>query len=74
MGCMIQTMNIPHNIYLHVPFCVKKCNYCAFYSRACAEPDWDEYANKIIDEIRHFGKLVGKYTYQQFFSVGGHRH
>ena len=20
------------NIYIHVPFCVKKCNYCAFYS------------------------------------------
>lgn len=64
-------MNTPHNIYLHVPFCAKKCNYCAFYSRACANPDWDEYANKIIDEIRHFGKLVGKTHVPTIFFGGG---
>jgi len=71
MGCMIQTMNMPHNIYLHVPFCVKKCNYCAFYSHACAEPDWEEYANKIVDEIKHFGKLIGKTRVPTIFFGGG---
>lgn len=68
---MIQIMNIPHNIYIHVPFCVKKCQYCAFYSHPCANPDWDEYADKIIDEIEHFGNILGKLTVPTIFFGGG---
>ena len=30
------TMNLPHNqnagVYIHIPFCVRKCSYCDFYS------------------------------------------
>ncbi len=29
-------------IYIHVPFCVKKCNYCAFHSEAIYGKDKDE--------------------------------
>ena len=43
-------MNKAHNIYIHVPFCVQKCKYCAFFSRACGTPNWDEYADSIIGE------------------------
>ena len=68
---MIQIMNIPHNIYIHVPFCVKKCQYCAFYSRACANPDWDEYGRKIIDEIKYFAKKLGRISVPTIFFGGG---
>jgi oxygen-independent coproporphyrinogen-3 oxidase len=64
-------MNNPHNIYVHVPFCVKKCNYCAFFSHACAAPDWDDYENKIICEIKYWGQKLGKITVPTIFFGGG---
>lgn len=64
-------MNNPHNIYIHVPFCAAKCRYCAFFSRACAAPDWDSYTAKIIAEIEHFSKILGNITVPTIFFGGG---
>ena len=63
--------NTAHNIYIHVPFCMSKCNYCAFFSRACATPDWDKYTNDICDEIRHWGNMLGKIDIPTVFFGGG---
>ena len=45
------------NLYIHVPFCVRKCNYCAFYSLCPDTIDWDDYAAGILgqlDELQRF--------------------
>lgn len=39
-------------IYIHVPFCVKKCNYCAFLSGPAGPEVRQEYVNHLIEEIR----------------------
>ena len=64
-------MVLPHNIYVHVPFCVSKCNYCAFFSRACAAPDWDAYENNIIAEITKWGQTLGHPDVPTIFFGGG---
>ncbi len=64
-------MNSPHNIYIHVPFCVSKCNYCAFFSRACKEPDWTEYEQRIIQEINYWEKKLGRISIPTIFFGGG---
>ena len=64
-------MNTPHNIYIHVPFCVAKCRYCAFFSRACTAPDWDTYTDRIIDEIGHFSGILGRISVPTVFFGGG---
>lgn len=64
-------MTKPHNIYIHVPFCMPKCNYCAFFSHACATPDWDKYASDIIGEINHFGRRLGGVAVPTIFFGGG---
>ncbi|MBO5278879.1 MAG: oxygen-independent coproporphyrinogen III oxidase [Lachnospiraceae bacterium] len=38
-------------LYLHIPFCVKKCNYCDFLSAPAAEEDRKAYAACLKKEI-----------------------
>ena len=64
-------MNASHNIYIHVPFCISKCNYCAFFSHACTSPDWDSYAEKIISEIKYWHDILGRISVPTIFFGGG---
>lgn len=64
-------MILPHNVYIHVPYCMSKCNYCAFFSVACTAPDWDTYADGIISEIDKFADLIGPAPVPTIFFGGG---
>lgn len=44
------------SIYIHIPFCKKKCNYCDFYSIADSTL-MDGYVDALCREIRLFCKL-----------------
>ena len=68
---IIVHMNCSHNIYIHVPFCVKKCNYCAFYSVACGVPDWEKYTNDICKELIFWSEKLGKIIVPTIFFGGG---
>lgn len=64
-------ITIPHNIYIHVPFCMSKCNYCAFFSRACANPDWCDYTTNICTEITQWVNKLGPTDVPTVFFGGG---
>lgn len=64
-------MNYPHNLYIHVPFCMSKCKYCAFYSVACEKPDWDNYCQNICSEIKYWSEKLGKIKIPTIFFGGG---
>ena len=38
----------PLSVYLHVPFCAKKCDYCDFASFPGREADWGRYFDEIL--------------------------
>lgn len=63
--------NAAHNIYIHIPYCMSKCNYCAFFSRACANPDWGKYTATICNEISDWGNRLGKTDVPTVFFGGG---
>ncbi len=39
------------SIYIHIPFCQQKCNYCAFASFCASEETVDEYVGLLCKEI-----------------------
>lgn len=41
-------------IYIHVPFCGKKCGYCDFYSVNYLKKTADEYTEAVLRNIRHY--------------------
>lgn len=41
-------------LYIHVPFCGRKCRYCAFYSDCYSPVLAEEYVNAVIRNIRHY--------------------
>lgn len=64
-------MSVSHNLYIHVPFCMSKCNYCAFFSTACANPDWKKYSDSICQELRFWHEKLGKIQIPTIFFGGG---
>ena len=38
-------------LYLHIPFCIRKCSYCDFLSFAADESLKARYAGQLIEEI-----------------------
>jgi oxygen-independent coproporphyrinogen-3 oxidase len=39
------------SLYIHVPFCARKCAYCAFYSEASSGPLMDRFVGALIREL-----------------------
>jgi oxygen-independent coproporphyrinogen-3 oxidase len=47
-----QWQSIPcRSLYVHVPFCARKCAYCAFYSEASSGELIDRYVSALIREM-----------------------
>ncbi|MBM3835681.1 MAG: radical SAM family heme chaperone HemW [Verrucomicrobia bacterium] len=44
-----------HSLYLHVPFCAHKCEYCAFYSHAAQGETVNRYVRALIREMEIIG-------------------
>ncbi len=41
-------------LYIHVPFCGKKCRYCDFYSVSYTKSNADAYTDAVLRNIKHY--------------------
>ncbi len=57
-------------IYVHVPFCKQRCNYCDFYSCASSAKISD-YVNALISHIKNDAPLYKDYEVDTVFFGGG---
>lgn len=58
-------------LYVHIPFCCKKCEYCDFLSFSCDEKTQYAYANALIREIEFYGPKMKDYHVTTIFVGGG---
>lgn len=59
-------------LYIHVPFCVKKCNYCDFCSfDALKAEDKDLYVSSLCNELAHESEALHGRTVDTVFFGGG---
>lgn len=45
-------------LYIHIPFCVRKCNYCDFLSFPAGKEVMERYVRALEEEIRRTGEAV----------------
>ena len=66
-------MNMKNNLelYVHTPFCVKKCDYCDFLSFAADSKTQIQYVHALLKEIRFYGELMQSYEVSTIYIGGG---
>ena len=64
--------NIPLSLYVHVPWCVRKCPYCDFNSHQVRdEIPQQRYVDTLIEDLRSEAMLAGDRPIHSIFIGGG---
>ncbi|MBQ8797148.1 MAG: radical SAM family heme chaperone HemW [Oscillospiraceae bacterium] len=72
MPFLTRNNKIPLGIYVHVPFCRSKCEYCDFYSVTAKDTKLlDGYLNAVCTHIREAGALAPGYVVDTIYFGGG---
>lgn len=58
-------------LYLHIPFCIRKCSYCDFLSFAADEELKERYAGQLIEEIHAKSAAFADREISTLFIGGG---
>lgn len=58
-------------LYIHIPFCVRKCKYCDFLSAPASDAIIDLYVHQLINEITVQSRFYTDYTVSSIFFGGG---
>ena len=63
-------MSAPLGIYVHIPFCKKKCDYCDFYSVENGEDLFRDYVSAVLRSIDRFRDMTDKSADTLYFGGG----
>lgn len=58
-------------LYLHIPFCAKKCAYCDFYSLTGQEACWQPYIDALCERLRQRAASCEGYVVDTVYFGGG---
>lgn len=50
---------VPLELYIHIPFCIRKCQYCDFLSFSAGDETKEDYVKALIGEIYAMGESYG---------------
>ncbi len=66
-----EKMNRELELYIHIPFCVKKCAYCDFLSGPASDSRIEEYVQALVEEIKYYKEFAKNYEISTVFFGGG---
>ena len=58
-------------LYLHIPFCRSKCDYCDFYSLAGREDRMDRYQKALLTHLKETAGMAGDFPVDTVYFGGG---
>ena len=58
-------------LYIHIPFCVRKCLYCDFVSFPGKEEEQARYVDALLNEIRAMAPYLKDYHVSSVYIGGG---
>ncbi len=58
-------------IYIHIPFCARKCKYCDFLSGPAGKDVQEKYVEMLIHEIENYEELLKSSVTETIFFGGG---
>lgn len=62
----------PRHFYIHIPFCLKKCVYCCYYTVALAKRrDLDSYLDWLSRMLDFYSKTFSRSKFQTLYFGGG---
>ena len=59
------------SIYIHIPFCLKKCKYCDFLSAPASKPVQEAYLHALTEEIIQKSIQYKAYVVNTIYIGGG---
>lgn len=63
---------LPQGMYIHIPFCQSKCQYCDFYSEPLSEHQWlEDYTAGLVVEIQQRALCCDKREISTVYFGGG---
>ena len=64
-------MRRPLELYIHIPFCARKCLYCDFLSQTASEMVCHGYVEQLLEEIKRQSEYYREYNVVTVFIGGG---
>jgi len=58
-------------LYIHIPFCIRKCLYCDFLSFMADEKSQTLYMNALLREMEYYGRQLNNEKIETVFIGGG---
>lgn len=58
-------------IYIHIPFCIKKCGYCDFLSAPAGKKAQHKYVDALIKEMEYYRGKLKDYKIRTIYIGGG---
>ena len=61
----------PLGLYVHIPFCVRKCQYCDFLSAPADDGTKERYVQALCKEIKDYQQFTKEYYLETIYFGGG---